>query len=119
MEWRNVTETFSEEERHYKNLYLEECEVLDGEVEVSLFLADSPADDNEIYFSFGIFYGIVYVSTDEARDKFETIRRELEDEKRENGAPSSDFINSFCERYGVDLPSDMFFDFDPDTLFGF
>lgn len=30
MGWRNVTEEFSEEQRHYKDLYLAECEVLDG-----------------------------------------------------------------------------------------
>ncbi len=40
MGWRNVTEEFTKGQRHYKNLYLEECEVLDGVVEVSLFVAE-------------------------------------------------------------------------------
>ena len=34
---RNVTNTFSEERRHYSNTYLEICEVYD--VEVSVFSA--------------------------------------------------------------------------------
>lgn len=119
MGWINVTEEFSEEQRHYKNLYLEECEVLDGRVEVSIFVADLPGDDCEVYFSFGIFYGIVYASVADVRDKFETIRREMEDEWTKNGEPSPDFIKSFCKRHGVALPSDIFFDVDEDSLFGF
>ena len=27
--WKNVTVTFSDEQRHYKNIYLEICEVYD------------------------------------------------------------------------------------------
>ena len=51
-QWVNVTNTFSESQRHYKNTYLEICEVFDEVVEVSLFSsADKPY---EIYFSFGI-----------------------------------------------------------------
>lgn len=37
--WRNVTNTFSEERRHYSNTYLEICEVYDEAVEVSVFSA--------------------------------------------------------------------------------
>ena len=36
---RNVTNTFSEERRHYSNTYLEICEVYDEAVEVSVFSA--------------------------------------------------------------------------------
>lgn len=63
-QWVNVTHTFSESQRHYKNTYLEICEVLDEIVEVSLF----SSIDNlyEIYFSFGIMYGIVYAKKEEA-----------------------------------------------------
>ena len=119
MGWRNVTEDFSEEQRHYKNLCLEECEVLDGVVEVSLFVAESPGEDCEVYFSFGIFYGIVYATAEDAREKFEVVRRELEEEKARHNEPSPDFINSFCERHGVALPSDIFFDVDVDDLLDF
>ena len=28
-EWKNVTDSFSEEQRHYKNTYMEICEVFD------------------------------------------------------------------------------------------
>ena len=37
--WRNVTNTFSEERRHYSNTYLEICEVYDEAVEVGVFSA--------------------------------------------------------------------------------
>ena len=36
---RNVTNTFSEERRHYSNTYLEICEVYDEAVEVGVFSA--------------------------------------------------------------------------------
>lgn len=35
--WVNVTDTFTEEQRHYRNTYLEICEVLDDKIEVSFF----------------------------------------------------------------------------------
>lgn len=37
-QWVDVTDTFSESRRHYRNTYLEICEVLNEEVEISLFL---------------------------------------------------------------------------------
>ena len=36
MEWKNVTEHFTEEERHYNRKYLEIDEVYDDVVEVSI-----------------------------------------------------------------------------------
>ncbi len=36
-QWVNVTDTFSESRRHYKNTYLEICEVIGDALEVSLF----------------------------------------------------------------------------------
>ncbi len=57
-QWVDVTSTFSESQRHYKNTYLEICEVFDEVVEISLF--SSEVGPYEIYFSFGIMYGIVY-----------------------------------------------------------
>ena len=48
--WRNVTETFSEKQRHYKDVYLEICWVFDEILEVSLF--SSKVDLYEIYFSY-------------------------------------------------------------------
>lgn len=52
-ERKNVTGTFSEEERHYNGKYLEIDEVYDDVVEVSVFSAvDEPY---EIYFTYDIF----------------------------------------------------------------
>ena len=55
--WENVTDTFSESRRYYKNTYLEIYEVFNEVVKVSLFSAvDQPY---EIYFLFGIMNGFV------------------------------------------------------------
>lgn len=47
-EWKNVTDTFSEEQRYYNGKYLEIDEVYNDEVEVSVFSADD--EPYEIYF---------------------------------------------------------------------
>ena len=112
MEWRDVTEEFTPEQRHYKNLYLEKCLVFNNEVEVSLFTPEEPGTDYEIYFSFGIFYGIVYADEGSVESKFEEIRKELEEERRGHDAPRGEFINTFCRKHRVALPSDIFFDAD-------
>ena len=62
--WRNVAGTFSDKERCFKNMYLETCEVYDDLLEVSLF--SSAVDSYEIYFSYGKFYGIIYVEEENA-----------------------------------------------------
>ena len=109
-QWVNVTDTFSESQRHYKNTYLEICEVLDEIVEVSLF--SSVDDPYEIYLSFGIMYGIVYADKENAYEKREQIKADLEKEYSKNKEPSSEFINSFVKKHDVCLPSDVFFDED-------
>lgn len=109
-QWVNVTDTFSESQRHYKNTYLEICEVLNEELEVSLFSSED--DPYEIYFSFGIMYGIVYAEKEKAYEKREQMKAELEEEYRKNKEPSADFINSFAKKYEVCIPSDTFFDED-------
>ncbi|MDO4306773.1 MAG: hypothetical protein Q4C77_08050 [Eubacteriales bacterium] len=114
MEWRNVTHTFTEEQRHYKETYLEICEVYNEEVEVSLFSAsDAPY---EIYVSYGSMYGIVYADKEEAYTKREEIKKELEREYQKYKEPTDEFINAFAEKYGLNLPNDVLFD--ADTLFG-
>ena len=107
-QWVNVTNTFAESQRHYKNTYLEICEVLDESVEVSLF---SSADNSyEIYFSFGIMYGTVYAKEEDVYEKREQMKTDLEQEYRKNNEPSKEFINSFVKQYNVCLPNDVLFD---------
>lgn len=109
-QWVNVTNTFSESQRHYKNTYLEICEVIDEVVEISLFSSvDKPY---EIYFSFGIMYGIVYAEKENAYEKREQMKLDLEEEYCKNKKPSSEFIDSFAKKYNVCLPSDTLFDED-------
>lgn len=108
--WENVTNTFSESQRHYKNTYLEICEVFDEVMEISLFSAiDQPY---EIYFSFGIMCGIVHLEKENAYETREQMKLELEQEYRKNKEPSSEFISSFTKKYDVCLPSDTLFDED-------
>ncbi len=113
--WRDVTETFSEEQRYYKDTYLEIDEVYNEEVEVSLFSAQE--GPYEIYVSYGIMYGIIYVDADEAEAKREEVKKELAEEYEKHKEPTGDFINSFCERHNVCLPNDIFFD--TSSFFGF
>lgn len=114
-EWKDVTECFSESQRHYKETYLEIDEVYDDKVEVSLF--STPDDLYEIYFSYGILHGIVYVEAEKAEAKREEIKKELELEYQAHKEPTGDFINSFCEKHEAALPDDIFFD--ASSLFDF
>ena len=106
--WRNVTKTFSKAQRHYRNMYLEICEVFNDELEVSLF--SSKVESYEIYFSYGIMYGIIYAEEENAALKYEEVKKELELEYRQRKEPSSEFINEFAEKHKVCLPNDIFFD---------
>ena len=109
-QWMDVTDTFSESQRFYKNTYLEICEVMDEAVEISLF--SCPDDLYEIYFSFGHIFGIVYAHEEEAVEKKEQMKADLEQEYLKNEEPSSEFVNSFAKKYDVQLPNDVFFDSD-------
>ena len=109
-EWKNVTDSFSEEQRHYKNTYMEICEVYDEVVEVSLF--SSKTDPYEIYFSYGIMYGIIYVEKEDADAKREEIKKELQAEYRKSREPSDEFVTSFVKKHHVCFPNDIVFDTD-------
>lgn len=106
--WENVTELFSEDDRHYKNTYMEINEVYDGIVEVSLF--SSQEGPYEIYFSYDIFYGIIYVDAEKAYSKREEVKNELAQEYQNHKEPTSEFINAFCEKHKVCMPNDILFD---------
>ena len=110
MEWKNVTNCFTEEQRHYKEVYLEIDHVGDEEIEVSLF--SSKNNLYEIYVSFGIMFGIVYVKAEDAYKVYYEIKDKLEEEYIKNKKPSDKFINEFGEKYGISLPNDLFFDVD-------
>jgi hypothetical protein len=108
--WVDVTSSFSEESRHYKDLYMEINEVYDGVVEVSLFSCEEGS--YEIYFSYGRFYGIIYVDEINAHEKRDEIKKELETEYRKNKKVTDAFINDFAVKHDVQMPSDILFDFD-------
>lgn len=107
-EWKNVTEYFSEEERHYKDTYLEIDEVYDEKVEVSLF--SSPDGLYELYVSYGIMHGIIYVEAEKADSKREEVKNELAQECQKHKEPTNEFIDAFSEKHKLKLPIDIFFD---------
>ncbi len=113
--WVNVTEFFSEKARHYKDTYMEINEVYDEVIEVSLF--SSKKGPYEIYFLYGILYGIIYVDAEKADSKREEIKNELAQEYQNHKQPTSEFINLFCEKHKVCMPNDIFFD--ASALFNF
>ena len=114
-EWKNVTDTFSEEERHYNGKYLEIDEVYDDVVEVSVFSAlDEPY---EIYFNYDIFFGIVYAEIENVYEIRDEMKRELQAEYEKHKNVTDEFINMFSEKYGVSMPGDIFSNFDLSTFF--
>lgn len=115
--WVNVTECFSEKQRHYKNTYLEVDWVYDDVVEVSLF--SSFEDPYEIYVRYGIMYGIIYVDEEHAYQKYEEIKKELEMEYEKHPEPTSEFINLFANKHHLSMPFDVLFDSDKlmETMF--
>ena len=89
-------------------------EVYDDAVELSLFSCKEGLF--EIYSTYGIFYGIIYVEAATAYEKRDEIKNELEMEYLKNKRPTSDFISDFVARYNVQLPDDIFFDFNLESF---
>ncbi|NLB20368.1 MAG: hypothetical protein GX829_05995 [Clostridium sp.] len=114
-DWKNMIDFFSEDERYYKNTYLEINEVYDEQIEVSLF--SSRDEPYEIYFSYGIFYGIIYVDGKKAHSKREEVKSELVKEHHKHKEPTDEFINEFCKKHEVCMPNDILFD--RTDIFGF
>lgn len=102
-EWKDVTDYFSEERRHWRDLYMEVCEVSENEdIECSLF--SSIDEEWEIYFNYGIMHGVSYATKENARSQREQMKKDIEEEYRKHRMdPSDEFINDFCTRYKVDI----------------
>lgn len=110
-EWRDVTNCFSEEARHYNGKYMEVDEVYDEAVEVSVFSAED--EPYEIYFSYGYFYGIVYSDADKVYALRDEMKKDLESAYNRMKEPDSEYINWFSEKYRVCLPNDIIISGDP------
>lgn len=111
MEWIDKTDTF--EERKWKDKYLEICEVLDDKIEVNLYSCED-INNYEIYVSYGIMYGIVYVHKNDAVRLQKEIKQVIYNDYMKNGysedMPTDEFINRFHTKYNIQIPSDIFFD---------
>jgi len=107
LDWKDVTETFTEPSRHWKGRYLELCEVAEGEIELSLF--SRPDDNWEVYVNYGKMYGISYVHADNAVEYRNAMKAEIEAEYESNGLnPSDAFIDAFAGKYQLDIMSALF-----------
>ena len=105
--WKDVTDTFSDERRHYHNTYMEICEVLGETIEISLF--SSEEDLWEIYVSFGPMYGISYADVENAWEIREQMKHEIAEEYEKNKEkPSDSFINPFAEKYKLTIENSIF-----------
>lgn len=111
MKWIDKTDEF--EKRKWKDKYLEICEILDDKIEVNLYSRDD-INNYEIYVSYGIMYGIVYVHKDKAKKLREEIKELIYNDYVKNGysedMPTDEFINNFGKKYNIQIPSDIFFD---------
>ena len=111
MKWIDKTNTFSK--RQWKDKYLEVCEVLDDKIECNLYSCED-INNYEIYVSYGVMYGIVYVHKDDAEKIRESIKNEIYEDYRKNGynddMPTDKFINNFHKKYNIQIPNDIFFD---------
>ena len=119
MAWRDLTDAFSEDKRRYKDTYLEINEIFEGgEKAIELSLFSRKKEPYEIFFSYGKMFGVIYAKEEEVESKRQEIKKELEEEyrKREGGEPSREFVDSFCEKHGVDFPIDTFCNFELDEL---
>lgn len=108
IKWKDVTKTFDEERRYYRNTYLQKCEILPDGIEVSKFIALSENDKDEIYVNFGILNGVTYVPKIETDARYRQIKREIKAEYIKNKKPSKDFINTFGEKYELDIFNSVF-----------
>lgn len=106
-EWKDVTDTFSESRRHYKNMYLEVCEIYEN-AEVNLY--SSMIDPYEIYFSYGRMYGIIYTNEEECEELREKVKTDIAHAYDQSEEPTSEFVEEFFEKYDAQFPSDTLFD---------
>ena len=107
LDWKNVTDSFTEPQRHWKGRYLELCEVAENEIELSLF--SCPYADWEVYVSYGRMYGVSYTPADNAAAHRNAMKTEIEAEYKVNGlCPSNEFINAFAEKYQLDIMNAIF-----------
>lgn len=117
MPWKNVVDTFSERQRHYKDTYLEIDQVYFNKndepiCEVSIF--SSPTSPYEIYISFGKMYGIIYTDEEHGYDLQKEIMTVFEEEykKTHSKEPTKKFSKEFHDKYGVCIAMDTFFNAD-------
>ncbi len=106
--WKNVTNYFTNNERHYKDSYLEINEVYNEEVEVSLF--SRKMGPYEIYISYGCMYGIIYVEKENAESLREEVKTVLAKEYEIHKEPTDEFMKKFIETYNLSIPGDILFD---------
>lgn len=105
--WKDVTDYFTEEQRHWKGTYMEIDEVAFEQIECSLF--SNPRDLWEIYVSYGNMYGVSYAPAEKAAAQRKQMMHDIEEEYKKNQLePSKEFINSFGKKYKLNIMNAYF-----------
>lgn len=109
-EWKDVTNYFSEKQRHYNGKYLELDLVIDNIAEIQLYRVINTSEfpgKYEIFVNLGDRYGSLY--KDDPYETFEAIKKELYDESFKENKFSHEFYSKLSKKYGISFPTDAFF----------
>lgn len=98
-DWVDVTQNFSETQRHYRDSYLEIDEVFDDVIEVSLFSRTTGL--YEIYVGFEIMTGVISVGEELAYILRDEIKAALKKEYEQEGKLTDSFMKEFCGKYDM------------------
>ena len=107
-EWKEVTNYFSEEARHYNGKYLLKSIVLEDVIELQLYevLEGDFEADYEIFIAAGKYYGSIY--TNEPYEIYDEIKQAIYKESFNKNKYQKRFFKKLREKYGLGLYSDAF-----------
>ena len=109
-EWKEVTNYFSEEQRHYNGKYLELDIVLEDAYELQLYRVIDTSKFSgkyEIFVNLGDRYGPIYLN--EPEETFEAIKKEIYEESFKENRFSHEFYSKLSKKYDLAFPTDAFF----------
>ena len=109
-EWKDITNYFSEKQRHYNGKYLVVDYLLDEEIEIQLYEVEEDGFDYEyeIFVNSNPFYGSTYPDTD-PYEMLEAMKKDIYEESFKKNKYSKKFINAFAKKYDLGIAADSYF----------
>lgn len=113
-EWKEITNNYSERQRHFNGKYLLVSYLLDGEidggVEVQLYEVEEDGFDYqyEIFVNSEPFYGSTYPESN-PYEFMEEMKKVIYEESFKKNRYSKKFINAFAKRFDLGVAADSFF----------